>query len=353
MRPTVETLADFGLTPMAASKVAQRASSFSSAGVTARLAQLRFGVDSSIITSDEARTLVTEQPDFLQLDFRTAFEDNALVAVAKPWDARLKLDKVGERWDGELTLVKYLEDMHSEVLTDEGEVRLCHQLDFATSGLIVSAKSRVAADAVARCFREREARKLYAALVFGHPSWDRARWEERIMPSKRKFKQRISGGGKTAVTDVTVGARGVLRLGTEHEGREASLLWLEPRTGRRHQLVRDKPEACFRYACSHAHTEPVRLRFSSRNPAHQRLHCAHHGHGIVGDMTYADDRLAYRTFLHAAALELPLRLGGKDASPELLQLEAPLSPISWAHAFEPTEPIRNPEGWPSAVEELM
>ena len=70
-------------------------------------------------------------------------------------------------------------------------------------------------------------------------------------------------------------------------------------------------------------------------------------------MTYAGDRLAYRTFLHAAALELPLRWGGADASPQLVQLEAPLSPTRWAHAFEATEPMRSPEGWPSAAEALM
>ena len=77
------------------------------------------------------------------------------------------------------------------------------------------------------------------------------------------------------MTDVTVGARGTLRLGSAHAGKPATLLWLEPRTGRRHQL---------------------------------RLHTAHHGHAIVGDLTYAGDRSCYRTFLHAAALDLPVVL---------------------------------------------
>ena len=60
----------------------------------------------------------------------------------------------------------WLKQQHPETRTEGGdEVRLCHNLDFATSGVIVAAKSRAAADAVSRTFREREARKLYAALV--------------------------------------------------------------------------------------------------------------------------------------------------------------------------------------------
>ena len=40
---------------------------------------------------------------------------------------------------------------------------------------------------------------------------------------------------------------------------------------------------------------------------------SHVGHPIVGDFTYARDPLAYRMFLHAAALELP-RLSTADGS---------------------------------------
>ena len=136
------------------------------------------------------------------------------------------------------------------------------------------------------------------------------------MVSKRRFKQRISSAprSKSARTDVTVGARGVLRLGDDHRGRECALLWLEPRTGRRHQL---------------------------------RLHSAHHGHALVGDFTYAADKLCYRTFLHAAALELPL------ADDNIVSFEAPLSPGGWMNAFEPIEEIKAPQGWPSAVANIL
>lgn len=173
--------------------------------------------------------------------------------------------------------------------------------------MLIAAKSHVAAADVSRCFRDRLARKVYCALVFGHPSWEATQWDDRIMENGRRFKQRISGGGKTAQTDVVVGARGVLRVG-QHAGREASLLWLFPHTGRRHQL---------------------------------RLHCSHHQHAIVGDATYAEDKLMYRMFLHAAALELPLERS------DPLRVADPLQPHGWSHVFESGGSIHLPDGWSS------
>ena len=173
--------------------------------------------------------------------------------------------------------------------------------------MLIAAKSHVAAADVSRCFRDRLARKVYCALVFGHPSWEATQWDDRIMENGRRFKQRISGGGKAAQTDVVVGARGVLRVG-QHAGREASLLWLFPHTGRRHQL---------------------------------RLHCSHHQHAIVGDATYAEDKLMYRMFLHAAALELPLERS------DPLRVADPLQPHGWSHVFESGGSIHLPDGWSS------
>jgi 23S rRNA pseudouridine955/2504/2580 synthase len=228
----------FGASPLVAEHVAQVASSYPERGVSARLAQLRFGVDKSILSPAEASELVAEQPEFLECAFSSVYEDEHIVATNKPWDALLSSDAKGPRWDGELSLRDWLKQEHPDTMTEDGEeVRLCHNLDFATSGVIVAAKSRLAADAVSRAFRDREARKLYVALVLGHPTWDTTRWEQRIMPSKRRFRQRISKGGKSATTIAHVGARGTLRIG-EHRGEDASLLFLEPLTGRRHRASR-------------------------------------------------------------------------------------------------------------------
>ena len=163
----------FGASPLVAEHVAQVASSYPERGVSARLAQLRFGVDKSILSPAEASELVAEQPEFLECAFSSVYEDEHIVATNKPWDALLSSDAKGPRWDGELSLRDWLKQEHPDTMTEDGEeVRLCHNLDFATSGVIVAAKSRLAADAVSRAFRDREARKLYVALVLGHPTWD-------------------------------------------------------------------------------------------------------------------------------------------------------------------------------------
>ena len=47
-------------------------------------------------------------------------------------------------------------------------LRPCHQLDYATSGVLLTARSRKAADAARRAFEGRTARKAYKAIVHGH-----------------------------------------------------------------------------------------------------------------------------------------------------------------------------------------
>ena len=45
----------------------------------------------------------------------------------------------------ELTLRQYIGEHHAAALTEDGQMYLCHQLDFATSGLILCATSSEAA----------------------------------------------------------------------------------------------------------------------------------------------------------------------------------------------------------------
>ena len=145
----------------------------------------------------------------------------------------------------------------------------------------------------------------------------------KIAVTAKKFRQSVtkSARGKSAKTTAVVGARGTLQL-APYRGRDATLVWLMPHTGRRHQL---------------------------------RLHMAHIGFPIVGDFTYANDRLCHRMFLHASALELPLRGLAFDSSPDdgngvtLVRAMAPLTPHGWVESFTPSEPIRSPEGWPDAA----
>lgn len=129
-------------------------------GVLSRAAQLEFGVGAGVLSDEEARAIVVEQPEFLRCGFGLALETEQLVVVEKPFDTLLTPDKAGPRWAGELSLREWLRREHPSTRTEAGdEVRLCHNLDFATSGLLVAAKSRAAANDVASCFRERTVRR--------------------------------------------------------------------------------------------------------------------------------------------------------------------------------------------------
>ena len=120
-----------------------------------------------------------------------AHEDEHVACVDKPCDIRLSVPRGGAAWTGEegapggpwigpasglpcpeVTLHEWLKEQVPEVVTPSGELRLCHQLDYSTSGLIVATKSSAAARAVSGDFERRDARKLYLALVFGVPEWD-------------------------------------------------------------------------------------------------------------------------------------------------------------------------------------
>jgi 23S rRNA pseudouridine1911/1915/1917 synthase len=273
--------------------------------------------------------MIFEQPEFLVRRWSVLYEDARILVLDKPCDVRMSLPK-GAHWQGEESVQDWCASNHPSTLTDGGDARLCHNLDFATSGLLVAAKSARSANDVSKAFRERSCQKLYSALVFGHPDWPSSSaphvMDARIQPSQRRFRQSISAGGKKAHTEAVVAARGRIRLGP-HRGKDASLVWVMPETGRRHQI---------------------------------RLHLSHAGFPIVGDYTYAADAGCYRTFLHASGLRLPMPVergqgddAGQKQEEEVLNLLSPVSPGAWANAFYPEEPFSSPELWPRAAEQLL
>ena len=150
------------------------------------------------------------------------------------------------------------------------EVRLVHRLDRDTSGLILLARDATTHRVLSAAFAERRVRKTYLAMVQGLPA-DRggiidqplARIATRpplygVVP--------LESGGKSAFTRWRVLRRFV----------GSSLLLLQPRTGRSHQL---------------------------------RVHLAALGHPVLGDPLYGDPLYgdpvpAPRLQLHAAGLHL-------------------------------------------------
>lgn len=189
---------------------------------------------------------------------------------------------------------KMLESMRSK----KGEKpRLVHRLDRDTSGVLVVAKTRGAAAALAKSFRRRDTRKIYWAIVKGVP-----RKKEGGI-SQYMVRERTPDGDRMRIA--RHGERGADHSQTSYrviENSGRNLCWLEfqPITGRTHQL---------------------------------RVHAAFMEHPIIGDSKYFNIEnwqipggIQNRLHLHARQIEIPHPSGG------VLKITAPL-PQHMAQTF--------------------
>ncbi len=141
-----------------------------------------------------------------------------------------------------------------------GELRpgIVHRLDKETSGLLVSAKSDIAHRDLARQIAARTARRQYWAIVWGQFSEPAG---EVLAPIARHPLHRrmmaIVEGGREALTEYRV--LETYHLGSQpgRRGHAISLLELELKTGRTHQI---------------------------------RVHMTHLGHPVLGDPVYGRQR---------------------------------------------------------------
>jgi 23S rRNA-/tRNA-specific pseudouridylate synthase len=216
--------------------------------------------------------------------------------------------------DFEVTVKKLL----LSAFPDRGLPKNVHQLDYATSGVMVWAYNRTAARCMSHAFEARTVSKVYLALVDGHISaeplaeasqkqaaddsnWSALMPDQGLPPVIGEYTWPITDDvehgwrmmigtkespGKTALTRMRLLSTGYLRA----DGRKVSKVrrchvglslmltiaclqvLLHPYTGRRHQL---------------------------------RVHTLEAGHPIVGDATYADDTIPPRMMLHAWSLYAP------------------------------------------------
>lgn len=141
-----------------------------------------------------------------------------------------------------------------------------HRLDYDTSGLLVLPLTKPALSTLSKEFQSRGTKKLYKAVVAGVPEPSTGTVDKAIAAdAERRPLYKISADGKASVTHYQL-----LKLLPEYQ---ASLLQLEPVTGRSHQL---------------------------------RLHMQSIGHAILGDPFYAtaqQQQQSSRLMLHASELE--------------------------------------------------
>jgi 23S rRNA-/tRNA-specific pseudouridylate synthase len=79
-------------------------------------------------------------------------------------------NKVGDtaiKYDNDV-LMNHVKTLHKHNDVSDNELRPCHQLDYATSGVLLVARNAAAADNARVAFEHRLAKKQYLAVLYGH-----------------------------------------------------------------------------------------------------------------------------------------------------------------------------------------
>lgn len=190
-----------------------------------------------------------------ELAVEIIYEDNDLAVVNKPPGMLVH----PTHWQKNGTLLNAL-SFHFNREKQNGVIRpgLVHRLDSETSGLIVVAKNPRSHRILARQFERRTVSKRYLALVDGSLANESGTIESPIGRYAEEKRWDVMPGAKPSLTKFRV----------IKKFKEATLLELEPITGRTNQL---------------------------------RIHCASMGHPIVGD-SKRGGRKFERLCLHASKL---------------------------------------------------
>jgi 23S rRNA pseudouridine1911/1915/1917 synthase len=222
------------------------------------------------------------------------YEDADVVVVDKP--AGLVVHPGAGNPDG--TLVNGLLSRYPDLAAvgDPQRPGIVHRLDAGSSGLLVVARTPVAASALGGQFADHSARRVYHAVVWGVPEVAHGIVDAPVGRSRRDpTRMAVVAGGRPARTDYRV-------VETYRRPVEAAFLECRLETGRTHQI---------------------------------RVHLASIDHPLVGDPTYGGRRPALgldRPFLHAAELGFDHPTTG-----ERLTFHSPLPDDlrAWRDAAEP------------------
>lgn len=131
-------------------------------------------------------------------------------------------------------LVRHVDMMLESWRSKKGEKpRLVHRIDRDTSGVLVVARTRGAAQALTAAFRTRDAKKTYWALVQGAPYKSEGRISTWLLKHETPDGDRmqICEHGEPGAVHAVSNYRTVVSA-----GRNLTWLEMEPHTGRTHQL---------------------------------------------------------------------------------------------------------------------
>ncbi|GAB9475002.1 Ribosomal large subunit pseudouridine synthase a [Globisporangium polare] len=199
------------------------------------------------------------------------YRDDAIAIVDKP----ASVLSVDGNDDSEISIQRRMQRLYPEA-------RMVHRLDFETSGILVVALTRTAAQHLNAQFRTREVQKSYFAKVLGHVQGDAGAIELAMGPHPtEKLVQIVHEPGeydntssRWTRTEWRVVKHSLLPAETAVPSGKWTLMELKPVTGKTHQL---------------------------------RVHMQHLGHPILGDSLYSRELVQHeapRLCLHAAKIKI-------------------------------------------------
>ncbi|MEK7266601.1 MAG: RluA family pseudouridine synthase [Pseudomonadota bacterium] len=172
----------------------------------------------------------------------TIFEDDAILAINKPFGLAVQ---------GGAKTTRHVDGMLASLEKNGEKPRLVHRLDQDTGGLLILAKTRIAAAKLGKAFQGHDVVKTYWALCAGTPAIPQGTINLPI--AKKMIRVGDKDQERMAPADDEESKKAITDYSVLDSAGPASFVALKPLTGRTHQL---------------------------------RVHCAAMGTPIVGDRKY-------------------------------------------------------------------